>query len=113
MSVLIRCEEAKMLLKHQMYNAALILLLVAVSGASEVRRKEVNGKKKFPGDDRKYFLDFLNRADERFSDTVFFLGKPHQISLIFCKYLRCDLFHEAKINFGELNGSMKLISIDG
>jgi hypothetical protein len=97
-----------------MYNAALIILLVAVSAASEKYRKRRNPDylKKTAGDDRKFFEHYLISRDDRFGACVRFNGKNFTIAELVYQHLRCDLVHEAHMAKADLGVSYELISIN-
>jgi len=97
-----------------MYNAALLMLMIAVSGASEAyRKRECPGQRKRNGDDSKYFIQYLEQGDSCFSDLVTFEEEEYSVAELFYKKLRCELVHEAAFQSGEYDSSFNIIGVSG
>lgn len=107
MTIRKRYDEAQVLISHDLYEPALIILLVATAGASErYRRHTTGGAKKGNGDDRKWFSNYVSSAI-----SVKF-GDRHAADILY-QDLRCEIIHEAIIDNSKFDSGPSLMVIDG
>jgi len=97
MTIRKRYDEAQILLQQELVEPALIITLVAVAAAAEHHRKAVTGgARKGPGDDRRWFCQYL--ADREIEASIRLDDKETTIATMLYKDLRCEVIHEAIID---------------
>lgn len=98
MSIRKRYDEAQDLIDRKLYEPALILLLVAVAAAAERYRKHhTGGASKKRGDDRKWFVGYVNTSPTLGLVPLAYNGNRVILSEILYEDLRCELIHEAEL----------------